>query len=127
MIQKKIIKNEALDKRKIYAVLTVICFAASALVWKVAPCPPRSRIIDSWSRRPRIYLESPAASALVWNVALYPSWSVKSCRLYPGLESCTVSTSVANNIILVAPSPPRSETSRRLRLGLKLRAVSVLV
>ena len=68
-----------------------------------------------------------AVSASVWKIAPSPPWSGKSCRLHPGLESGTKPTSVATNVILVTPPPLRSKKLRRLRLGLKSRAVSGLV
>ena len=74
-----------------------------------------------------LYPDFRAVSAMVWKVAPSPPWSEKSRCLHLGLESRTVSTSVARNIILVAPSPPRSGKSRRLSLGLKSGAVSALV
>ena len=128
---------------KMYTVLIDIYFAAFSLVWKVAPSLPRSRGIDSRSRRLRFGLESRTVTALVWKVALYSPWSGPSPllslksrwqkksswsrRLRLGLKGHAASTLVWK----VAPYPLRSRViyswSRRLRLGLKSRAVSALV
>ena len=69
---------------KMYAVLTVIWFAASALVTKNAPSP-------SWSeksRRIRLGLENRAVSALVWKVAPYPSESVMRIHTHTCVSVC---------------------------------------
>ena len=139
------------------------------LIAKLAPQPPRWRRISSWLRRLRFDMENRTVSALVWKVMPSPLWSGKSHRIHLSREDCnlgravsasvwklrrlllglkshpsllwsgksgrlrlgleirTVSTSVARNIILVAPSLHRSEKLRRLCLGLKSRAVSALV
>ena len=95
----------------------------STSVWKVALYPPQSRGTQSWSRRLHLVLESSALSALVWKVESYPpqsrgtqSWS-RRLHFHLGLESRAVSTSVARNTILVAPSPPRSGKSRCIHLS----------
>ena len=49
------------------------------------------------------------------------------CRIRLGMESRAVSTSVAKNSLLVAPSPSWSGKLHRLHLGLESRAVSALV
>ena len=74
---------------------STLLWAISTLIAKVAPYPPRSQGIFSWSRRLRLGLESDAVSTLVWKVAPYPqrlrgnfSWSR---RLRVGLESSALS------------------------------------
>ena len=102
---------------KLYAVLTVLCFAGSVLAWKIAPSPRRSRVTDSRSRRLRFGLESRTVSALVSGVSSLiakvaphpPRWrgiSFWSRRLRLGLENRAVSTSVARKWFSVAPYPP---------------------
>ena len=67
--------------------------AVATLVWKIAPPllslrKPRRIRCD----REELFLGR-VVSALVWKIAPYPPWSEKSCRLYPGLESRTISIS----------------------------------
>ena len=97
----------------------------STLIVKVAPRPPRSRRILSWSRRDRLGLEICAVSASAsksrrlhhgLKVALYPprsretvSWSR---RLQLDLEISAVSISVVRNYFLVAPSPGHTKLGR---------------
>ena len=84
--------------------IKIIGRAASASVWKVALSPPRSR--------------------KSWKCTFWSRWPSRSRRCF---LSRAASTTVAKNCFLVAPSPPRSGKSRRLRLGLKSRVVSTLV
>ena len=99
------------------------------MVSKVAPSSPWSEK----SRRLRDGLESCAVSALFWKVAPYapwagliPLWLLKSRRIHHGRKELFLSCAVSALVWKVTPSHPWSEKSRRLRLGLKSRAVSTL-
>ena len=72
----------------------------SASVWKVAPHPPQSRRIDSWSHRLGLCLESRAVSALLSKNAPSTPWYRKSRRLQSERESCAASTTFAKVLSL---------------------------
>ena len=58
--------STSVARNYLFAASALVCsFAASALVFKIAQCPPRSRGIDSLSHRLRLGLENRAAFALV--------------------------------------------------------------
>ena len=94
---------------------------------KVAPSPPWSRGIDSWSRRLRLGLKSRVVFALVWIIGSFPPWSGRSCRLGLGCEELTLGRSVPAMIWKIAPYPPWSKKLNRFSLGPGSRAVSASV
>ena len=90
-------------------VLTVICFAASALLWKVAPCPTRSRGIDSWSQ--------------ILGQEFFGRESLEMATL--GRESLDIPN--MSRDVSVAPPPLRSRKSRRIIMVAKVWKCQVLV
>ena len=116
--------------------------AISALVLKVASCPPRSRRIVSWSHRLRLGLENCAVSTLIAKTQTHPHrfqkslarknapylpWPGKLRLLHAGPESRAISALVSKVVSYTPRWQGNTSWSRRLHLGLKSRAGTPLI